>query len=1128
VTLFGKYKTVYESLISILEEYGLTEGAAQEEARGIQEKTERVKKLEGLLEQIEEYREQLEDIEQIVKRHITSLNFLDSRMGNVNVWTSAETLMEEERELNFPRLKRWAARIDPQSMEDPYAKRMYVQIKCNQRYLDRKEDEFKKKLAALQETDQTGVESHRRRQEARSRIEALLNSQTFSDFARMLQEANEKVRKDPGETGFPSVQPNSGSCTIPGGYIQLLPVIEELKPLTKQKLGECYDSDANKIILPLEQNLDRETLTVYWSDQMKARSTRNSIQRCLYGMLKSFPLGNLQIRVLDALHYNNSWLGPLKTFEKTAVMDEIPGNEEALLDALKLTVAEFTDIDELLDTEDSVIEYNAKHPDKMIPRKVLVLIGYPEAFPRNASDYVNRILVNHERYGVSLVIYDRMNTRNSNDGGETEQYSDYLNATLICLSSKEETVRRYGSAVHQFRVYPAIQKTPSALKKKVEEYGTKAIEKSYDYWERVGFKTEYTRGKKDIHLRFGVDNRDEMTEISFNNENFAAFLMGASGSGKSTLLHVLITGILQNYHPDDVELWLADFKMSEFAQYANPMPPHVRYILLDESEELVFDLVNRLNTEMRERQQIFKLHGWRNINEVANYYMPVIFVVIDEFSIMSQVLRSNPDYMDLLQNLLAKGRALGFKFIFASQDYSKGIGGLTAMAKDQIQRRIAMKNNYDEIRETLDLRSSSLTEQVRAWMEALPAYYAMVKEHETGTVTRVKTLYFPGKDPTAKQRMLIKELLGKMTSVEYNEQNKGVLKDVNAWIDKHGTVIDGNSFKGYNPSSLKKAAKEYRKQDPCILPEDKLISFGHPRRLLDYLPVSLTAENREHILLVTNRQEYPCAASVIASTSRQFAAQGGKVHIWAFHRDHLFMMNQKAFHSCGQVLNDQEMIFDELHQVRKNINAGIRGNDLYVILGVNLLMEPQGNEGTPSPVSQPFQADNLKELEVSGKRKEEVYKKSRQVIHDDAEDVSSMFGYFSYREEAQNPTSEESVEADLEHKTVSKTYNPEEDLLSVMMNGSRCGYHLFLHVNQYQELKAANIKKDYFRHLLSFRMSNEDSFGFFGNRSAYGLERHICLYSNGMERFTFRPYIHSDVTWDDWIYNEKTHEASQI
>ena len=55
-----------------------------------------------------------------------------------------------------------------------------------------------------------------------------------------------------------------------------------------------------------------------------------------------------------------------------------------------------------------------------------------------------------------------------------------------------------------------------------------------------------------------------MIRCDFENELFAAFMMGASRSGKSTLLHTIICSLLMDYHPDELELWLLDFKMLEF------------------------------------------------------------------------------------------------------------------------------------------------------------------------------------------------------------------------------------------------------------------------------------------------------------------------------------------------------------------------------------------------------------------------------------------------------------------------------------------------------------------------------------------------------------------------------------
>ena len=95
---------------------------------------------------------------------------------------------------------------------------------------------------------------------------------------------------------------------------------------------------------------------------------------------------------------------------------------------------------------------------------------------------------------------------------------------------------------------------------------------------------------------------------------------------------------------------------------------------------------------------------WEKLKDVPEErYMPELFVVIDEFSIMSNILANSAtlakeDYRIKLQTVLAKSAKLGMRFIFSSQGFTEGTRGLTEMAKDQIQQRIAMKADYNDIK----------------------------------------------------------------------------------------------------------------------------------------------------------------------------------------------------------------------------------------------------------------------------------------------------------------------------------------------------------------------------------------------------------------------------------------------
>lgn len=1127
MTLFEQYKSIYEKLLMVGKEYGLIhEPVPAEQNKDDRDKAEHIQKLKELLERIQEYREDLEDILRIVEPHITSRNFLNTRQDTTVRYNGKQDLLQE-RELNFERLKRWASRIDPMNADDPYAQRIYVQIICNQKYLNRKEKEFRERMEAIERADSYVIPG--KVKAGKKKIAEILESDEFSTFVANLTEAHKKNNVDPNETTFSVRMPSEDAQAILGCYVLPLLVPPEFQTRVKEKLGDCYDSDGEAIIFPLGQSISRDTIIVYSADQMKARIARQSFQRCLFDYCVNYPVGKLRIRVLDALHYNNSWLGALKSLENTTLIEKIPGNETDLLDALRLTVAEFTDIDEQLQNEDTVDEYNRNHEEHPIVRQLLVLIGYPDAFPVQARELVNRILVNHERYGITVLLYHAKNAISARD--ELEPFKNYLDATIIEMTNQDQTVMRYGSKPQQFRVYPAIKMISAGLLEKLKDYERDNRDKGEEYQERVGLAVHYSRGRKeDIQVVLGVDQKGEIPPISFRNENFAAFLMGASGSGKSTMLHVLVTYLIQNYHPDDVELWLADFKMSEFAQYVNPMPPHIKYILLDESAELVFDFINKLNEELQLRQRLFKTKGWKDIKDVTDYYLPIIFVIIDEFSIMSQVLSTNMDYMQILQNILSKGRGLGFKFVFASQDYTKGIGGLTAMAKDQIQRRIAMRNNYDEIRDTLDLRSSAITEQVRAWMEALPAHYAMVKEHETGAVSRLKTLFFAGKDAYQPQRQMIESLLLKMEKTEYTAKNKGVLKNPNAYINKHGLVIDGNTFQSYNPEKLKKAAYILRQGDSCILPDDKLICPGRPRRLSEYGFITLSNERRENILLIGRKQEWPCSVSIIASICNQFEQQGGKAYILAFHRNQIYMMYRKALNASTKrsVITEQETICNTLHEIYNEMKQGIPGNILIVILGVDRIFE--GTEvGMQQRASQSSTTDTtLQNLMASEEELKEVNKHGQEEANSKEISEEDPLSLLAQLQSGKKPTKQKVVDLQPSTPTNTMTINQKQELEEILQEGSQQGYHVLVCVEQYPEFKASGLKQQVFRHKMSFSVSDDDSISVFGNKVASRIGQHVCQYDNGTEGWSFRPYIHKEVQWDDWSFNEKTGEAVQL
>ncbi len=95
-------------------------------------------------------------------------------------------------------------------------------------------------------------------------------------------------------------------------------------------------------------------------------------------------------------------------------------------------------------------------------------------------------------------------------------------------------------------------------------------------------------------------------------------IAGKTGSGKSTLLHALITNLALTYSPDEVELYLIDFKKGvEFKTYAAHRLPHARVVAIESEREFGLSVLQRLDGELKERGDLFRDAGVQDLAELS-------------------------------------------------------------------------------------------------------------------------------------------------------------------------------------------------------------------------------------------------------------------------------------------------------------------------------------------------------------------------------------------------------------------------------------------------------------------------------------------------------------------------------
>ena len=171
---------------------------------------------------------------------------------------------------------------------------------------------------------------------------------------------------------------------------------------------------------------------------------------------------------------------------------------------------------------------------------------------------------------------------------------------------------------------------------------------------------------------------------------------GKTGSGKSTLLHALITNGRLRYSPDELELYLIDFKKGvEFKVYAAMELPHARVIAVESEREFGLSVLQRLDVELKERGEIYRQFGCQDL---AGYRearpevpMPRVLLIVDEFQeFFVEDDKIAQEVTLLLDRLVRQGRAFGMHVILGSQT----LGGQYSLPKatlGQMAVRIALQ-----------------------------------------------------------------------------------------------------------------------------------------------------------------------------------------------------------------------------------------------------------------------------------------------------------------------------------------------------------------------------------------------------------------------------------------------------
>lgn len=342
----------------------------------------------------------------------------------------------------------------------------------------------------------------------------------------------------------------------------------------------------------------------------------------------------------------------------------------------------------------NIFEYNNAVSDKQESLKCLCIMDFPKYFDENMLDTLYSIAKNGSSYGVSVILQYCVNETDNRLSQNARSLADKVCSEMTCFSYEDTHWKYLNGVIATFKGLPTKNQLVDFDALFEERYNE--IKKAFLPVSKILSENQWYTGDSTelISVPIGKNEDGGIQSLEFgdavgNGTSHYALIIGSTGSGKSTLLHTLIMNAITKYSPDEVNLYLMDFKSgTEFKIYAESNIPHIKLLALDAMQEFGQSILDELWEVLHERSRLFKELLAENINvkDITQYRkmtgkkMPRILVIADEF----QMLFSEDNNRKIayacgarMADFISLARVYGIHFILATQTMSRLASGFS-------------------------------------------------------------------------------------------------------------------------------------------------------------------------------------------------------------------------------------------------------------------------------------------------------------------------------------------------------------------------------------------------------------------------------------------------------------------
>ena len=318
-----------------------------------------------------------------------------------------------------------------------------------------------------------------------------------------------------------------------------------------------------------------------------------------------------------------------------------------------------------------VAKYNDSKNRVVVPYDVVVINDYQKCV--NEMSDLDALFENGHKGGIYFILMNNLDFKSDRDIDSLMALKDFyqvLEAENFGNYSKDAVIR-----CTPILDNPILAKACFNYINESAELPQVAVASvDYDKILSKGFKTI----DKAMVIPVGSSENGELVNFTIDTvSHIHCFIIGQSGTGKSVFLHDVIIGAMAKYSPDELELYLMDFKIGgvEFNRYRNVK--HVKALLVDNSDiQITLEILRDISNKMRERGKQLRASGVSNIVEYNQVNptkkMPRIVFIADECHVMFPTMNSKDtklyrEISEILQKIAKEGRSQGVHLVLATQ-----------------------------------------------------------------------------------------------------------------------------------------------------------------------------------------------------------------------------------------------------------------------------------------------------------------------------------------------------------------------------------------------------------------------------------------------------------------------------